>query len=199
MGGNALSSNIGNISCNFISIFKCSYIINPSGDSTFNLYLGKFILININISNCYGKMGGSIGDFDTSLESSTFQYINCIYNNEYCAIQALRNEINFQFSNIIYCNFTHYLLTCYSSIILQNCTFYQNSKNIFFNNGYLYDCIGDFSLITLIPSLITQYNSNIPNDQCILLININNNNSLLYKKRLFNLLTFCLINNFIFF
>ena len=138
-------------------------------------------------------MGGSVGHFESSFIDSQFKYINCINNNEYCSIASISTSTKFQFINIINNIFSDYLLVGASLLTIENSTLYGNSKNSFYNNVILLNCIGDFSYTTILPSLFTQKINLLKNEGCIIeyfQITKNNNQKLFF----YNFLILNLIN-----
>ena len=197
LGGNVLFSINGNFSLFYISTLLCSYITSNSGDSTIIGKNGIFIINQLNNTQNYGRRGGSVGHFELSFIDSQFKFINCIKNNEYCSIASISTSTKFQFINIINNIFSDYLLVGASLLTIENSTLYGNSKNSFYNNVILLNCIGDFSYTTILPSLFTQKINLLINEGCILenfQVTQNNYQKLLIIKFfVFNLLNYAKI------
>ena len=189
-GGSAFSIYSTNLNSDIISFYECSN--TTSGDSTIIGNIGIFNCKLHNYTHCKGKNGGTIGCLWPSIISdfSFFTVYSCY---EYCIFAILTTSNNFKYSNIILNQLTHFFFFTYTSINVYNCTLYNNNLNN--NNGLVnyFNCIGDFSSITLINSLTLQKVSYFNHLMCNLITPINSS-----QLNIFSFSKFIFIYNFLF-
>lgn len=198
--GNVISSISGKVSFQQCSVSLCGPSISESGDSTICFRDGKF---NVNYYNCsynYGISGGNLGFF-TAKSASYINYSQCLHGiNDYSFIEFY--SYNIFLSDSVFVNDSK-LLTYFmnsgknpitvESIFLINCS--KPPYNINFLNCYANPSYQDLKLTDKYMLIDFHIDTKCYNFGNILASFEHNNNCLLHKPSLNNIIPFIEIFN----
>ena len=154
-GGNAFQS-YGNFNSSIINIFNCWKDYSSNGDSTFHTFNGIFNINEYNSSYNYFSDGSSCGGVIHNSNSNTkISFYNVLHSKDYTFFESCYTMNPLMINSNIINNTIGRLINIYtpsSSLLLEKCSIFSNSKNSILGSVSFNNCFGDFAVTGILQT-----------------------------------------------